>query len=359
MNQALMLSNKVKKRYKHLSKRYAKQNLDIFRLYDCDIPEIRAVVDWYAGHLVVAEYVRKNSDPLWLPIMAEATAQSLNVEMKNVHIKQRHAGYQDGNRYEKIAHTDKKIVMSERDLKFYINLDDYVDTGLFSDHRNTRLMVREMAQGKDFLNLYCYTGSFSCYAAKGGARTTVSVDRSETAIQWAKDNMELNDIPIRGSLEDIENFMISDNVERSNQRNIFIKANTFDFLEKAKKKGQMFDIAVVDPPSFSSSKGLKHHFDIAQDHPTLLKAVMDVMRKDSGSVIFFSTNHQDFKLHIDKIMDLDTGKQMDIDKKAEDYSIENGKITAIKDIIEITSTTIPEDYKTTKKQIHRCWKIIF
>ena len=242
LNQALMLSNKVKKRYKHLSKRYAKQNIDIFRLYDWDIPEIRAVVDWYSGHIVIAEYIRKNSDPLWLNIMAQAVAQALDVDIKNVHIKHRHAGYQDGKRYERVSHTDKKIVMSERELKFYINLDDYVDTGLFSDHRNTRLMVKDMVKGKDFLNLYCYTGSFSCYAAKGGAKTTVSVDRSDTAIQWAKENMELNGFSVEstlysGVLENGGEKIQSGNLEELNQKNIFIKAHTFDFLEKAKKKG--------------------------------------------------------------------------------------------------------------------------
>ncbi|MBF0377626.1 MAG: class I SAM-dependent methyltransferase [Desulfamplus sp.] len=378
-----MLSNKVKKQYKHFSKRYAKQNIDIFRLYDWDIPEIGVVVDWYAGHLVVAEYLKKNSDPYWLTIMAEAVAKTLDVKIENLHIKQRHTGYKDGNRYERIAHTDKKIVMSERDFKFYINLDDYVDTGLFSDHRNTRAMVRQMAQGKDFLNLYCYTGSFSCYAAKGGAKRTVSVDRSESAIQWAKENMELNEIQVDSGFtamekindkNDIDSKFEIDNKEIQkeewSQKNIFIKAHAFDFLEKAKKKGQVFDIAVVDPPSFSSSRepntrqfqnsstspnferedldttrrerDLKHHFDIAQDHPQLLKAVIEVMRKDSGSVIFFSTNHQNFQLKLDVVK----------------FSLEEDCGNFIKEIKEITSITIPEDYKTPKKQIHRCWKII-
>ncbi|MBF0204317.1 MAG: class I SAM-dependent methyltransferase [Desulfamplus sp.] len=345
-----MLSNKVVKRYKHLYKRYAKQNIDIFRLYDWDIPEIRAVVDWYAGHLVIAEYVSKKFDSAWLPIMAEAVAQSLGVDMTNVHLKERHSGYQDGKRYERTAYTDKKIVMSERDLKFYINLHDYVDTGLFSDHRNTRQMVREMAAGKDFLNLYCYTGSFSCYAAKGGANTTVSVDRSETAIQWAKENMEINGI--------------------STETNKLIKAHTFDFLEKAKKKGQMFDLAVIDPPSFSSSRDSRHHFDIAQDHPALLKAVVELMRKDSDSTIFFSTNHQDFELNLDELC---IGKNSGVAGKnhssAGDSSavknsgaeVEDGVFiddVCIKDIREITPMTIPEDYKTPKKKIHRCWQII-
>ncbi|MBF0389349.1 MAG: class I SAM-dependent methyltransferase [Desulfamplus sp.] len=344
-----MLSNRVNKRYKHLAKRYAKQNIEIFRLYDWDIPEINAVIDWYAGHLVVAEYIKKNINPLWLPMMAEAVAGALGVEMEKVHLKQRHTGYQDGRRYEPIANKDKKIVMSERDLKFYINLDDYVDTGLFADHRDTRLMVRDMAQAKDFLNLYCYTASFSCYAAKGGAKSTVSVDRSERAIQWAKENMELNSIVVESRFSNQE--MVK------NQKNILIKADTFEFLQKAKKKGQMFDLAVVDPPSFSSSKDsksidLKYHFDIAKDHIKLLADIIELMRKGSESIIFFSTNHQDFNLGTKQLLSIESS-----DQRLDEAASNTTKSRAIKEIKEITDSTIPEDYKTPKKQIHRCWKI--
>lgn len=309
-NQAAMLANRVKKRYKHLRKRFATQNIDIFRLYDWNIPEIRAVVDWYAGHLVIGEYTRKQSTPEWLPMMGEAIGKALGVPEKNVHLKERRVGNQEGKRYERIDYTNKKIVMSERDLEFYINPYDYVDTGLFSDHRNTRQMVREAAQGRDFLNLYCYTGSFTCYAAKGGARRTVSVDRSETAIVWARENLDLNGI--------------------SEEQNTLIQSHTFDFLKNAKRQNQTFDLAVVDPPSFSTRRVDKEHdFDILRDHPELLKAVVALMR--DGSTIFFSTNHQDFELHPDKL-----------------------KITDIK---EITSDTIPEDYVSKRKTIHRCWRI--
>ncbi len=233
-NQARMLANKVQKNYKHLKKRFAQQNIDVFRLYDWNIPEIRAAVDWYAGHLVIAEYTRKQTVAEWLPMMGAAVAQSLDVPEENVHLKERRAGKQDGQRYERIAYTNKKIIVSERDLKFYVNPYDYIDTGLFSDHRNTRQMIREIAAGKDFLNLYCYTGSFSCYAAKGGAQTTTSVDRSETAIAWVRENVDLNGI--------------------TNQGNALVQAHTFDFLYRAKKDTQKFDLAGGDPPSYSPRK---------------------------------------------------------------------------------------------------------
>ena len=308
-NQGQMLANRVKKRFNHLYKRFARQNIEVFRLYDWDIPEIRAVVDWYGGHLVIGEYMRRQSVPEWLPAMGQAVAEALGVPPDKVHLKQRRAGKQDGKRYERIDHTNRKFVVAERDLKFYVNPYDFVDTGLFADHRNTRQMVREMAAGKDFLNLYCYTAAFSCYAAAGGARTTLSVDRSKTAIQWARQNMQLNRIPFVTNRQ--------------------VQADTMDFLKSAQGRGQAFDLAVVDPPSYSTTRIRNAAFDIARHHPTLLRAVIDVMRE--GAVIFFSTNHQDFTLRADDL-----------------------KVAAVK---EITDLTIPEDYRSKKKTIHRCWQI--
>ncbi len=308
--QGEMLANKVKKRHKHLKKRFAKEGIEVFRIYDWDIPEIRAVVDWYAGHLVVGEYTREQSRPEWLPIMGQAVAEALGVPKERVHLKQRKAGKQEGKRYERIDHTDTQIVMKERDLEFYVNPCDYVDTGLFSDHRNTRSMVRDMALGKDFLNLYCYTGAFTCYAAKGGAATTTSVDRSDTAVNWAVKNLTLNGLAA--------------------PHHQVIQMHTPEFLEKAKKEGRKFDLAVVDPPSYSTTMTTGEAFDIAKDHPWLLESVVDLMRP-SGT-IFFSTNHQNFttKMH-------------------------NLRVSSIQ---EITDQTIPEDYISKRKKIHRCWKII-
>ena len=136
-----MLANKVKKRFKHLRKQFVRQNIEVFRLYDWEIPEIRAVVDWYAGHLVIGEYTREQSTPEWLPLMGAAVAEALDVPAESVHLKVRRAGKQDGKRYERIDHTNRKIVINEHNLQFYVNPWDYVDTGLFSDHRNTRRMV--------------------------------------------------------------------------------------------------------------------------------------------------------------------------------------------------------------------------
>jgi 23S rRNA (cytosine1962-C5)-methyltransferase len=308
-NQAQMLANRVKKKFGHLHKRFARQNIEVFRLYDWDIPEIRAVVDWYAGHLVIGEYTRIQSVSQWLPMMGEAVARVLGVPAQNVHLKERRSGKQDGKRYERIGFTDQKIIVSERDFKFYVNPYDYVDTGLFSDHRDTRQMVREMAEGKDFLNLYCYTGTFTCYAAKGGARSTVSVDRSESAICWTQENMAINGI--------------------KDAKQELVQAHTFDFLKKAKRDNRFFDLAVVDPPSYSTTRTRNEDFDIARDHPRLLKAVIALMIK--GGTIFFSTNHQGFEPRLDDL--------------------------GIAEVTEITDRTIPEDYISKRKTIHRCWKL--
>jgi 23S rRNA (cytosine1962-C5)-methyltransferase len=307
--QAGMLANRVKKRYLHLRKRFARLNVEVFRLYDWEIPEIRAVVDWYGGHLVVGEYTRTQSTPEWLPMMAAAVAQALDIASDKVHLKSRLYGKNRGKRYQRVAHTDKMIVVRERDLKFYVNPWDFVDTGLFSDHRNTRQMIREVAAGKDFLNLFCYTGSFTCYAAKGGARSTVSVDRSRTAISWARQNLELNGF--------------------SPKDHRMIQNHVFDFLHQPPKKLQKFDLAVVDPPSFYTIRSRNQHFDIATDHPGLLNSVASLMRE--GGTIFFSTNHQAFDL---------LERNLSVSK-----------------VEEITSQTIPEDYQNKRKKIHRCWKI--
>lgn len=308
--QARMLADRTVKRFRHVHKRFAKQNIEIFRIYDWDIPEIRAVVDWYAGHLVIGEYVRRQSTPEWLPMMGHAVGEALGVPPENIHLKKRYYGKMEGKRYERIDTTDRMITVTERELKFYVNPWDYVDTGLFGDHRETRRMVGQMADGKAFLNLFCYTGAFSCYAAKGGAGLTVSVDRSKTAIQWARRNMALNGFPPA--------------------QHRLIQSDVMVFLEASRHKAQRFDLAVVDPPSFYTLRETESHFDIAVDHPDLLDAVRQLMRP--GATIFFSTNHQDFTPRLDQ--------------------------TAFSLVKEITSMTIPEDYQRKRNPIHRCWRII-
>ncbi|MBL8013196.1 MAG: class I SAM-dependent methyltransferase [Candidatus Omnitrophica bacterium] len=305
---AELLGNRIKKRYAHLSKKFRKQGIECFRLYDWDIPEIRAVVDWYKEEAVIGEYVRWQTGDDWLPAMAQAVADALNIPLEKVHQRRRQTGSQGKPRYSKIASHGKRFEVQERGLKFWVNLDDFLDTGLFSDHRDTRVIIHELAAGKNFLNLFSYTGAFSCAAASGGAKTTTSVDRSETYLKWANDNLALNGF--------------------SGPNHRLEQSDVFRFLQSAYKKKNQFDLAFVDPPSFFQNEKDGTSFDVNDDHVMLIQEVLKVMKP--GSPVFFSTNHQRFA---PKLEDL--------------YA---------RDLKEITPKTIPEDYRN--QQIHRCWKMI-
>ncbi|MFH1062113.1 MAG: class I SAM-dependent methyltransferase [Candidatus Omnitrophota bacterium] len=304
---AEMLANSVRNKYNHLKKRFRKARIECFRLYEWDSPEIRIVVDWYAGHLVVSEYERMQTGLEYLPQMAQAAASALNVPMENVHIKKRHTQVAEGPRYSKLASEDKRMEVREGDLKFLVNLTDFLDTGLFSDHRQTRNIIRNMAEGKDFLNLFAYTGAFTCAAALGNACSTVTVDRSQTYVNWTKDNLELNKL--------------------WSERHKLVQSDVMKYLSLASKDDQRFDLAFVDPPSFYKEQSAGVDFDINRDHPDLINKVLKVMRP--GSDILFSTNHQRFEPKFESL--------------------------EVKEIITLTPKTIPEDYRT--RDIHHCWQI--
>lgn len=304
---AELLANRVLKRFRHLSKTFRRQQIDCFRLYDWDIPEIRAVVDWYAGHVVVAEYVRLQTGPDWLPKMAKAVGEALQVPPQKVHIKRRRTNAKAGPRYRRMDSKGERFEVRERDLRFWVNLDDFLDTGLYSDHRDTRMLVRTLAAGTDFLNLYSYTGAFTCAAVAGGARTTVTVDRSATYLEWAKENLKLNGL--------------------WGPRHELVQSDVFRYLAEARRKGKKFTLAFVDPPSFFRERREGASFDIDHDHPELLKKVLEVMTP--GSTLIFSTNHQRFTPRFEGL--------------------------GVKAIQELTPTTIPEDYRN--RQVHRCWQM--
>ena len=304
---AQILSNRIRSRFRHLSRRFRRQGIDCFRLYDWDIPEVRAVVDWYAGHVVVAEYERLQTGPEWLPQMAAAVAEALNVPSERTHFKRRRTKAKEGPRYTRMGSRGERFEVRERNLRFWVNLDDFLDTGLYSDHRETRVILGKLASGKDFLNLYAYTGTFTCAAAAGGAKTTVTVDRSATCLSWAKDNLELNGL--------------------WGPQHSLIQSDTAQYLAQAYREGRRFTLAFVDPPSFfqDHSKGVS--FDINRDHPELIRNVLKVMA--SGALVLFSTNHQRFQPRLDGL--------------------------PVKGLIELTPKTIPEDYRN--RRIHRCWQM--
>jgi 23S rRNA (cytosine1962-C5)-methyltransferase len=305
---AQILSNRIRTRFRHFSRKYRKQHIDCFRLYDWDIPEVRAVVDWYAGRLVIGEYERTQTGLEWLPRMASAVAQVLDVVPENVHLRRRRTGKTDEPRYSRLASRGDRFIVQERDLRFWVNMNDFLDTGLFSDHRDTRLLVRDQVMGKRFLNLYAYTGSFTCAAVAGGATSSVSVDRSKTYLDWASDNFVLNNV--------------------SGDHHRLMRSDAMVYLESAARQGCRFDVAVVDPPSFFQDEQRGVKFDIQRNHPALLRAVLKVM--EPGGLVFFSTNRQYFEPRMDGLI--------------------------IQGIKELTPKTIPEDYRN--KLIHRCWKMI-
>ena len=303
---ARILANRLKKNYRHLARRFKRANIDVFRLYDRDIPEVRAVVDWYQGHLVVGEYIRLQTGPQWLSRMAQAAGEALNVPKDKIFTKRRQTKSTTGARYKPTKIKGKRFIVAERDLKFWVSLDGRLDTGLFSDHRDTRVLVRKMAKGQDFLNLFAYTSSFSCAAALGGAKSIVTVDRSATYIAWAKDNFQLNKI--------------------KNPAYTFLQSDTEKCLEFLRRKKRKFTLAFIDPPSFSQRKGAGT-FNINSHHPELLEKVFAVMAK--GSTVIFSSNHQRFDPKFHKLK--------------------------TKRIRELTPKTIPQDYRN--KRVHRCWQI--
>jgi len=292
--QARMLANRVQKNFRKLRPRMEQRRIGAFRLYDRDIPEVRAAIDWYEGHLVMAEYAREQTAKLpWLETMARAVALELAVPWERVHLKQRRTG----EKYQRLARNDQRLEVREGDLRFLVNLDDYLDTGLFADHRETRARVQAEARGADFLNLFAYTGSFTCAAALGPARTTTTVDASQNYLDWASDNLRLNGLPT-GEL---------------------VRADVETFLQNA--GARRWTLCVLDPPSYSDHGG--RVFDVQRDHRALIDRTLAVL--EPGGVLWFSTNHQRFTPQLDGLR----------------FSEEE---------------TVPEDYRN--RAAHRAFRII-
>ena len=195
-------------------------------------------------------------------------------------------------------------MVQENGLQFRVNLSDYLDTGLFLDHRNTRMMVREIATGKRFLNLFGYTGSFTVYAAAGGARETVTVDLSKTYLDWASENLRLNGL--------------------LNEHHQFVRADALAFLKNPSL--EPFDLAIVDPPTYSNSKNTQDDWNVQRDYVAILSQLAE--RMNSGGVVFFSTNFRRFKFEASALPQ---------------YRAR-----------EISKHTVPEDFRN--RRIHRCWR---
>ena len=321
--QAEILCNRISKRFKHLKKWAKRCNISSFRIYDKDIPEIPLAIDFYEGYpanedthftekfLVFYLYERpyekdENEEFSWLQILSCKVAELLEVSANNIFLKIRKK--QKGeNQYEKENKNSVLLRVVEQGNLFLVNLSNYLDTGLFFDHRPLRKIVQEKAKDKSILNLFCYTASFSVYGAKGGAKKVTSVDLSNTYLTWAKKNFELNGL------------------SSTNEKYSFINGDVKLFLEKNKEK---YDIIILDPPTFSNSKKTQNDLDINRDWPKFVELCLNSLNPDG--ILYFSTN----------------SKKLRFDENLLPQNI------SVKDI---TEATIPEDFKN--KKIHKCWEI--
>ncbi|HUT78249.1 MAG TPA: class I SAM-dependent methyltransferase [Polyangia bacterium] len=309
---AEMLINRVRKNRRRLAPWLAREGVTCYRLYDRDIPEIPLVVDWYEGRLHASSYARDGVGETGearherLARAMAVLAAALGVPAADVHVKRR-VRAPGGTQYGRLARTGKRFTVAEGDLAFWVNLEDYADTGLFLDHRRLRALVRAEAADRRFLNLFAYTGAFSVHAAAGGARETVSVDLSNTYLAWARDNLAL------GGFFEPDHRTVRDDV--------------LGFLEGSRRRGEGgFDLVVIDPPTISRSKKMACDLDVQRDHPRLIEGALALCRP--GAVVYFSTNFSGFELRLASAAGL-----------------------AVEDI---TRRTTPADFRTVP---HRCFRI--
>ncbi len=269
--------------WKHYSKLARRQETFCFRFYDHDLPEFPFAIEWYDGVVHAAEYKRRHGmeeseHDAWMEVCKQVISDVLELPGAAIYMKrrQRKAGRQ--GQYEKFAAVKEERIVRENGLSFIVNLTDYLDTGLFLDHRITRNMVREQSVGKRVLNLFCYTGSFSVYAAHGGARTVTSVDLSKTYINWAKRNMQYNKL-------------------YDDELHEFVQADVMDVIQEL--PADTYDLIVCDPPTFSNSKRTSNTFDVQRDHVILLRKLLKACT-DNG-VIYFSNNYRNFQIDRDAL----------------------------------------------------------
>jgi 23S rRNA (cytosine1962-C5)-methyltransferase len=279
-----MFENRLLKVYKHKSKLARRQSIACYRVYDHDMPEFPFSIELYEGKVYLAEYLRQHGmtdeeHDVWLDACIALIGKLLEVPVSKIYVRQRKKmSHRTEDQYEKINEQKDFFTVEESGLKFLVNLTDYLDTGLFLDHRITRQMVREQAENKRILNLFCYTGSFSVYAAAGEAASVTSVDLSKTYLQWAEDNFIIN------RFKDKEKYQ-------------FVHADVKQWL-KTLQPGS-FDLVIMDPPTFSNSKRMKDFLDIQRDHVELLNDVLHATTKEG--LVYFSTNYTKFILEQDKI----------------------------------------------------------
>jgi 23S rRNA (guanine2445-N2)-methyltransferase / 23S rRNA (guanine2069-N7)-methyltransferase len=338
---AQMFANRLRKNLQRLQPWAQRERIACFRLYDADMPEYAFAVDIYDAvspdvgstpgrergmhipgdhtrHVYVQEYAppksvdqegareRRREVLAVLPAALDVPAAQVHTRVR----KPQKGAEQYSKRETRDEHAGERFSVEEAGLKFWVNFRDYLDTGLFLDHRLVRAMLREWAHGADFLNLFCYTGSATVYAAAGGARSTVSVDLSNTYLDWARDNLLLNGF--------------------TSERHELQRADCLTWLEQHEAAGPRFDLIFLDPPTFSNSKRMDGVLDVQRDHVGMIRRTMKLLRP-TGRLVF-STNFTRFKLDAAALADV---------------SVED-----------ITAASIPRDFERHTR-IHRCFALKF
>lgn len=304
-------ANRVGKNARHLAKWARRSSIQCYRVYDRDIPEFAFALDLYGGRAHLQEYQRRAAAPdgpareHWREEVRGAAAEALGLAVERVTLKQRtrrHAGEQHGG----TGVRGRDFVVEEGGHRFLVNLEAHLDTGLFLDHRITRRMVGEEAGGRRCLNLFCYTGSFTVYAAAGAAVASLSVDLSNTYLDWARRNFQLNRLDL--------------------SRHQLLRSDVLRWLVEAHRAGERFGLIVLDAPSASKSKAMSHALDLQRDHVALIADCARLL--EPGGVLYFATNLQRFRASPEAFTGLDAE--------------------------EISHRTVPSDFRN--RRIHRCWR---
>ncbi len=309
-----MFDNRLRKNARHFRKWAKTRGLTAFRVYDRDIPEYPYAVDVYGDRVHLVEYPRRRAlkqgglEEQRAEVLAAVSAV-LEVPPEHISVKTHLPQPWGRAQYGRQGEAGERLVVEEQGLKFWVNLGDYLDTGLFMDHRLTRARVRDEARGKRFLNLFCYTGAFTVYAASGGAASTLSVDLSNTYLDWLEDNLKLNGL--------------------SSARHTLLRADALAWVEAQRTEPERYDLVVCDPPSFSTSKRMKGTLDVQRDHVRLLQALRELLTP--GGILYFSTYYLGFVLKESAVRDYGSHE-------------------------ELTPGSIPEDFQ--RKEIHRCWRLV-
>lgn len=306
---ATMFANRLRKNARHLARWASRSEVYCYRVYDADLPEYAFAIDRYENWVQVQEYeaprdiepdkVRQRRDEV-LAVIPEVLAVPAEQVILKVRRRQRGSGQYDKHGEERNFH-----VVREGPARFQVNFTDYLDTGLFLDARPIRALVRELAQGRRFLNLFAYTGTATVYAALGGATATTTVDMSGVYLDWARRNLALNGF--------------------SDQRHEFIQADCVTWLQRQR---QRYGLIFLDPPTFSNSKRMEGTFDVQRDHVQLIRSASELL--EPGGVLVFACNRRGFTLDTQALTGLD--------------------------LVDITRQTIPEDFARDPK-VHSCWRI--